>query len=99
LFAWSKDDTYYPGGHGQWFYINHANTWQTMPPPYQNMQPTPEPDAVERAAELLIEACHYLNVEPPPGHMLRAPFTEASEPWMVAIHAITTAILAATGRG
>jgi hypothetical protein len=44
------------------------------------------------ARRLLAEACQHWNVDLPAGHMLLAPFTEASTPWLVALHAIEKAL-------
>jgi len=46
----------------------------------------------QRARALLIEACRHWGHEPPPGHMLLAPFTEAAVPWLVGLSAIRAAL-------
>ncbi len=49
-------------------------------------------DMEQRARALLIETCRYCGIKPPPGHMLLAPFTEESLPWLVAIRAVIAAL-------
>lgn len=49
----------------------------------------------KRARELLAESCRRHGTEPPPGHMLLAPFGEEALPWIVGLAAIKEALSSA----